>query len=147
MTGRVLVWVGGVVAVACAAGLLVYFVVVGLDEADKLASVIGAFVGLAGLALAGYGIVVARRGTPPPSGPHEQLSRPDLQAGAGDTHNEVSDSTVHGPLFMGRDMNLSGGIHQHPAPRPTAGPPPQAEPQTGTGDGRNDPSEPPRAGD
>jgi hypothetical protein len=45
----------------------VYFGVVGLDEADKLASVIGAFVALVGLALSGYGLVQERRGAPTPS--------------------------------------------------------------------------------
>ncbi|WP_214103911.1 hypothetical protein [Acrocarpospora catenulata] len=43
------------------AGLAAYFVKVGLDDADKTASVIGAFIGLIGLGLAGYGIVLSRQ--------------------------------------------------------------------------------------
>ncbi|MDQ3405414.1 MAG: hypothetical protein M3548_18820 [Actinomycetota bacterium] len=42
---------------------VVVFVVVGLDRADKLASVTGVFVGLAGLAVAVYGVMLARRGS------------------------------------------------------------------------------------
>jgi drug/metabolite transporter (DMT)-like permease len=42
-------------------GLGVYLSRIGLDRADKTASVIGALSGLTGLALAGYGIVLARR--------------------------------------------------------------------------------------
>jgi hypothetical protein len=62
MTGRAVVWGGGLLALAALAGLGVYFNRVGLDEADKLSSVIGAFVGLLGLGLAAYGIVLSRRG-------------------------------------------------------------------------------------
>ncbi|MGW4797348.1 hypothetical protein ACWEPC_33510 [Nonomuraea sp. NPDC004297] len=48
------------VAVAALAGLGVYFWRVGLDDADKLASVIGVFVILAGLATAVHGLVTGR---------------------------------------------------------------------------------------
>jgi hypothetical protein len=61
MTGRVVVWGGGLLALAAPAGLGVYLNRVGLDEADKLSSVIGGFVGLLGLGLAAYGIVLSRR--------------------------------------------------------------------------------------
>jgi hypothetical protein len=67
MAGRVLAWGGAAVAVLALVGLGAYFGVVGLDEADKLASVIGAFVALVGLALSGYGLVQERRGAPTPS--------------------------------------------------------------------------------
>ncbi|AQZ66199.1 unnamed protein product [[Actinomadura] parvosata subsp. kistnae] len=56
MRKRVLVWGGAVVAAAALAALIVYFVRVGLDNADKLASVIGLFVAIAGLAVAVYGL-------------------------------------------------------------------------------------------
>jgi len=52
--------VGGLILL----GLGAYFVVVGLDRADKIASVIGAFVGLLGLCLSGYALVLTRRGLP-----------------------------------------------------------------------------------
>ncbi|WP_214324614.1 hypothetical protein [Nonomuraea sediminis] len=60
MRGRVLVWGGAVVAVAALVGLGVYFAKVGLEEADKLASVIGVFVALVGLGVAVYGLRVDR---------------------------------------------------------------------------------------
>jgi hypothetical protein len=52
------IWAGVIVAGVAMAGLGVYFVVIGLDWADKLAGVIGVFVGLAGLSLAGYGALL-----------------------------------------------------------------------------------------
>jgi hypothetical protein len=64
MTGmrrRVLVWAGAGIAVVAIAGLGVYLASVGLDDADKLASVIGLFVALAGLGVAGYGLIADRR--------------------------------------------------------------------------------------
>lgn len=57
MRGRVLVWAGAVIAVAALVGLGVHLARVGLDEADKLASVIGSFVAMAGLAVAVYGLI------------------------------------------------------------------------------------------
>ncbi|GAA3134364.1 hypothetical protein [Nonomuraea salmonea] len=62
MSRRALVWSGSAVAVVALAGLVVYVARAGLDEADKLAGVIGAFVGLAGLGVSVYGVV---RGDPP----------------------------------------------------------------------------------
>jgi hypothetical protein len=62
MGGRVLIWVGAVIAVATMAGLGVYFARVGLVEADQMASVIGLFVAVAGLAVAIAGLRLQRRG-------------------------------------------------------------------------------------
>ncbi|MEN3539804.1 hypothetical protein AAH991_32170 [Microbispora sp. ZYX-F-249] len=56
------VWGGGGVAVAALAALGVYLSQVGLDKADKLASVIGLFVALVGLGVAVYGLTTERRG-------------------------------------------------------------------------------------
>ncbi|MEV4752593.1 hypothetical protein AB0K21_40090 [Streptosporangium sp. NPDC049248] len=61
MRGRVLVWAGAGIAVAALAGLGVYLSRVKLDEADKLASVIGLFVAVAGLGVAVYGVVAGRK--------------------------------------------------------------------------------------
>ncbi|MEV1205641.1 hypothetical protein [Microbispora rosea] len=55
------VWGGAGVAVAALAALGVYLSHVGLDKADKLASVIGLFVALAGLGAAVYGLLAERR--------------------------------------------------------------------------------------
>ncbi|MET9959410.1 hypothetical protein ABZ128_10060 [Streptomyces sp. NPDC006326] len=65
MTARVQTWAGGVVATAALVGLAVYLTVVGLDAADKWASVFGLFVGLAGL---GVSVAGMRRGEPRPDG-------------------------------------------------------------------------------
>jgi len=69
MRGRVLAWVGGAVAVAAAVVLGVYFAVEGLGKADKVASVAGTFIGLAGLVVSVYGIYQARREARGSSGP------------------------------------------------------------------------------
>jgi hypothetical protein len=55
------VLLGGVALVA----LGVVFVAVGLDKASEISGVIGAVVGVAGLGLSGYGIVLARRWVSP----------------------------------------------------------------------------------
>lgn len=72
MRRRVLLWTGSIVAVAAAAGLTVYLVQVGLDDADKLASVIGLFVAVAGLSVAGYKLTTGRS----PEQKQEQLDGP-----------------------------------------------------------------------
>lgn len=56
MTGRTQLLVGGAVALVSGAALATYLAAVGLDAADKWASVLGLFVGLAGLALAVAGM-------------------------------------------------------------------------------------------
>ncbi|MFI1585593.1 hypothetical protein [Embleya sp. NPDC020630] len=56
MTAKTWAWVGGTMAGAAVVGLAVYLAVVGLDEADKWASVLGLFVALAGLAVSVIGV-------------------------------------------------------------------------------------------
>ena len=63
MTGRVLFWVGAIVGVLALAGLGVYFAASGLDKADKVASVIGAFVAVVSLAMSAYGLIRDRLDT------------------------------------------------------------------------------------
>lgn len=55
---------GGAPTVGAAVGMSVCFTVVGLEKADKPASVIGALIALAGLALAVYGSLTARGSRP-----------------------------------------------------------------------------------
>ncbi|MFF0526696.1 hypothetical protein ACFYTC_49110 [Actinomadura nitritigenes] len=76
MTGHARVWVGAGVTALALMGLAVYFGVVGLDRADKWASVIGAFVAVIGLVLAVQGRLAGRGGgdgesdgAPAPGGP------------------------------------------------------------------------------
>ncbi|MET8140889.1 hypothetical protein ABZU32_11325 [Sphaerisporangium sp. NPDC005288] len=71
----------------------------GLDDADKYASVLGAFTGVAGLALSAYGVVLARRApaeAPAQEGPSPP---PEPDSGAGRVRNSVS-GTVHGPVLQ-----------------------------------------------
>jgi hypothetical protein len=112
MTERALVWVGGTIAVAAATALGTYFTVVGLDKADKLASVVGAFVGFAGLVLSTYGLVSMRRDASPPSPAEPPISQRGAKPEQGQTHNTFSGGTVHGSVIMGRDVTMSGDMHQ-----------------------------------
>ncbi|MFI6582823.1 hypothetical protein [Embleya sp. NPDC050493] len=56
MTAKAQAWVGGTVAGAALVGLAVYLAVVGLDEADKWASVLGLFVAVVGLVVSVVGV-------------------------------------------------------------------------------------------
>lgn len=58
-------WVLGAGLIAAAIGTV--FFVIGLDAADKVSSGAGLFVGLAGLAVAVYGVVLARSPAPSPA--------------------------------------------------------------------------------
>lgn len=73
------------------AGLGVYFAAVGLEEADRLASVGGLFVGLLGLALAAYGTYAARGATHPPA---------PLPPGRPGSGGGVHGNTFHGPAAI-----------------------------------------------
>jgi hypothetical protein len=90
--------VGGALAVIAAIAMGVYFTAVGLDEADKIASAIGAFIGLAGLVLAIYGTVRARRLERVPQQPSA------AQRAGGAVHNEIHGGTLQGPVIQGRDF-------------------------------------------
>lgn len=103
MRARVPVWGGAGVAVAALVGLGVYFATVGLDEADKLASVIGVFVAVAGLGVAVYGLIAERR-TVGSSG------------GGGEGVRQRAKATGRGRVRQaGRDINNG------PAQRPASG--------------------------
>ncbi len=112
MSGRAAKWGGGALAAVAVIGLGVYLTAAGLDKADKLASVIGVFIGLAGLATAVYGTVRDRRADPPPlpsavKGTHEAV------------HNEISGGIYHGPVIQGHDFGqITLGSPPQPAPPP-----------------------------
>ncbi|MET7400419.1 hypothetical protein ABZS66_43725 [Dactylosporangium sp. NPDC005572] len=101
MTGwrRALVWVSVVVGGLVLVGLGTLFVVLGLARADQLASVIGAFVGLTGLPVAVYGVVLARRALPSQDGA-------PLAAGAGTAPPAAGG--VHHQVRAGRDAYTAG---------------------------------------
>jgi hypothetical protein len=62
MSSRLANWAGAGLTATVVIGLAVCFTVVGLDRADKLASVLGIFLGLAGIALSFYGQFTNRQG-------------------------------------------------------------------------------------
>ncbi|SEG57675.1 hypothetical protein SAMN05444920_103255 [Nonomuraea solani] len=117
MRKRVLVWSGAVVAVAALAGLGVYFVRVGLEEADRLASVIGVFVALAGLAVAIYGLAGGR--TPEDTPQEPETPRPDVSASGprsvaigGDNSGVVSTGDGATNVQMRAEASGQGRIYQ-----------------------------------
>jgi hypothetical protein len=55
---RTLVWAGASATAFTVTVMSGYFLAVGLDEADKLASSIGALIGVAGLGATAYGLVM-----------------------------------------------------------------------------------------
>ncbi|MFC4591849.1 hypothetical protein [Sphaerisporangium corydalis] len=105
MAGRVQVWAGAGVTVLAVTGLSVYFATVGLENADKLASVVGALVAVAGLAVAVYGLAA-------PSAVSRQVSQRATASG------------------YGRVTQIGG--HQVPANGPTVGAAPDRMAQHGT---------------
>jgi hypothetical protein len=100
---RIVKWAGGAVTAAAVVVLGVYFATVGLDKADKLASVLGAFIGVAGLALTIYGNVADRRSS--------------TQDSPVSVHNQIGEGTFHGPVFQGRDYDHVD-LTSSPGPRP-----------------------------
>ncbi|WP_067467592.1 hypothetical protein [Actinomadura macra] len=60
MTGRGAIWAGGLVAVAAVVGLGVYFAVAGFRLVDTV-GIVGAVLGIAGMAMAIRAIIVERR--------------------------------------------------------------------------------------
>ncbi|MFI6743374.1 hypothetical protein ACIBI9_61755 [Nonomuraea sp. NPDC050451] len=94
--------------VAAMAGLGVYFRRVGLDDADKLASVIGAFVALAGLGTAAYGLVTS----PKQHEPHVPASEPDSLAIGGDTGGITSTGDGAINVHMRAEASGQGRVYQ-----------------------------------
>jgi hypothetical protein len=114
MSSRVAKWLGGILTIAAIAGVGVYIGVNGLDQADKLGSVIGALVGVAGLALAAYGTITdrARAADPPPAA--EPPPAP--------VQNEIHGGTFHGPVLQGQHLDVtfdSSAGKEPPTGKPT----------------------------
>ena len=111
MGSRFLIWSGVAVAVAATVGLAALFAVAGLGRADEVASVSGAFIGLAGLGLSVYGLIQARShaGPGPADGDDDDASR----------------QAVSGSSVGGRTVQVSkaaGGVTVRPSPRPPVPP-------------------------
>ncbi|MFF4617730.1 hypothetical protein [Nonomuraea jabiensis] len=113
MHRRILIWAGVVVTVAAMAGLGVYFWRVGLDDADKLASVIGAFVALAGLGTAVYGLVTSPKQLEPQQGePEVSASKPDSFAIGGDIGSITSTGDDAINVHMRAEASGQGRVYQ-----------------------------------
>ncbi|WP_204017914.1 hypothetical protein, partial [Sphaerimonospora thailandensis] len=95
MSGRFLQWVGGLLVIAAVIASGAYFWALGLDKADKLASVIGALVAIAGIGLTIQGTIRSRRG---PVDPGRALRSPDIE-------NVISGGSQRGPVIQGRDFH------------------------------------------
>ncbi|GHH76208.1 hypothetical protein GCM10018781_46990 [Kitasatospora indigofera] len=121
MTARMQAWAGGVVGGAAVVGLVVHLGAVGLDRADKWASVLGLFVAIAGLGLTLAGL---RRGRAESAG----RSRGEAPAGGGPSgQSEQSGQSVDASGVGGGIAQVSGTrgsvriVHRGPAvPAPEA---------------------------
>ncbi|WP_141725454.1 hypothetical protein [Micromonospora pallida] len=113
-------WLAGVAVglLVCVLGV-VLLVRAGLEDADRWASVIGVFLNLAGVSVAGYSAVQARR------------AATATPAVGGDVNNRIGGGQFTGAVVMGRDLEQVSTTGE-PAPDPAAGRPPLASgPQAG----------------
>ncbi|MEU1729376.1 hypothetical protein [Nonomuraea sp. NPDC005692] len=139
-------WISLLAGGVLAGALGVIFIVLDLEQADQLASVVGVFVALAGLSISVYGVVLSRRGDVPSTGSSPAAAPPlgagtitasgqrsvavrdnsgviqtgnagyTIYAGAGDTKNTIKGGTFHAPVTMARDIT--------DPPVPQSSPPP-----------------------
>ncbi|MBB6554940.1 hypothetical protein [Nonomuraea rubra] len=110
MRKRVLVWGGAAVAVVAAAALIVYFVRVGLDDADKLASVIALFVTAAGLGVAIHGLRGREHAEPQPGG--VTASGAGSVAVGGDNSGIISTGDGTTNIHMSAEASGQGRVYQ-----------------------------------
>jgi hypothetical protein len=94
---RARTWIGVTLAVVPAAALANYLVSVGLDRADKIASVAGLLVSGAGLVIAVLGHRAGRR----------DRARAAADIEAPKVHNEIRGSDVSGPVVQARDITAA----------------------------------------
>ncbi|MDH2424909.1 hypothetical protein [Sphaerisporangium sp. TRM90804] len=112
-----------------------YFAIIGLDRADKLASVLSAFAGVAGLALSAYGLVLAHRTTRPPA-----HAPPPGAAPGGTTPPGLSPSGATLPSTPPADAAPPGAPPSgtaRPGTPPAAGAAPDGRPSEPPGNVRN----------
>ncbi|WP_133061554.1 hypothetical protein [Streptosporangium minutum] len=127
MTERVLKWIGIILVAATAVSMAIYFYQIELDEADKTASVVGVFVGLAGLALAIYGTVTERnkRINAAQLSESTPASEPE-KTQFGSINNNIMGGSFFGPVIQGRDIEVSNHKASQQAP-PSSSNPPQTD--------------------
>lgn len=107
MARRVQVWAGAGVTAVAVIGLGGYFAMVGLDEADKVASVVGGLIAVVGLAVAVYGVVA-------PPVPGRRVSQQARASGRGQV------SQVGGHRHSGGTGPAAGPVPDRVAQRATA---------------------------
>ncbi|MFI6230711.1 hypothetical protein ACIBCR_25760 [Micromonospora echinospora] len=92
-------WLAGAAVglAVCALGV-VLLVRAGLENADRWASVVGVFLNLAGVVVATYSAVQARRLASTPTAP---VTPPEA---GGNVDNRISGGQFTGPVLMGRDV-------------------------------------------
>ncbi|NIY68404.1 hypothetical protein [Streptomyces malaysiensis] len=109
--GRIAAWTAlGVVVV----GLAVYFSVVGLEDADRTASVVGVFIGIGSLALA-VAVELRSRRAPVAPGPG---GGPSPGTGGGQDPSPAGTPSdrrlTTGPRYGGDHIDFSGGVFHGP---------------------------------
>ncbi|MFE2912690.1 hypothetical protein ACFRKE_26350 [Kitasatospora indigofera] len=127
MTARMQAWAGGVVGGAAVVGLVVHLGAVGLDRADKWASVLGLFVAIAGLGLTLAGLRRgraesagrAREETPAGGGPSGQSGQSVDASGVGGGIAQVS-GTRGSVRIVHRGPAAPAPEAPTPTPTPTA---------------------------
>ncbi|MEV4582824.1 NACHT domain-containing protein [Nonomuraea jabiensis] len=105
-----MVWAGAALAVSAVVSLAVYFTMVGLEKADKLASVFGVFIGLAGLGLSVIGLLAGRDG-PSTASRGSLAESPQATWKNGGTQNTVDGGTFHGPVIQAREVMAGQNIY------------------------------------
>ncbi|GII60198.1 hypothetical protein Skr01_02830 [Sphaerisporangium krabiense] len=101
--------------------LAVYFIAIGLDKADKLASVLSALTGLAGLALSWQATMRRPRPRAPSASPAPDApssSDPPPATPEADGVRNIISGSVHGPAIQGRDFTGPMVLGPHPATDP-----------------------------
>ncbi|MEU4567315.1 hypothetical protein [Micromonospora sp. NPDC023956] len=95
-------WLAGAVVglAVCALGA-VLLVRAGLENADRWASVVGVFLNLAGVVVAAYSTVQARRLASTPTTPTTPATSPAV---GGNVDNRIGGGQFTGPVVMCRDM-------------------------------------------
>ncbi|MFC5754544.1 hypothetical protein [Actinomadura rugatobispora] len=96
MSRRVLGWCGLIVGVIAIVAVAALFVIVGLDRADKIASSLGALIGLAGLGVAVFGLISSRR---------EDRDDDAQRATPGSVHNTIG-GPVSGTAIQAKNVHL-----------------------------------------
>jgi hypothetical protein len=119
MSGRVLVWAGGVVVVLACAALGAYLAVAGLSKANELVGAGGGFIALASLGVAAYGVIQAHRDAASPGDQRTGNSQSVARTIAGSV-TQVKDVT--GTVRIGRSSTRTpssspaGTAPDRPAP-------------------------------